>query len=119
MFYIVLPFALVSPLSSLRHDGQSLTLTCLFYGYPIPSVTWIKDEAALASNSVSNNNELTVYSELLLHNLTYNDTGVYYCQAQNFLVETLSSISNFANVTVNCEYYNCFLKKKQSHVPLF
>ena len=104
MFYVVLPVAIVSPISSLRHDGQSLSLTCSFYGNPIPSVTWIKDDAVLVSSSVSNSSELTVYSELLLHNLTYNDTGVYYCQAQNFLVKTLSSISNFANVTVNCEY---------------
>ena len=103
------PVVLVSPLSSLRLGGESLSLSCMFFGYPAPSVTWIFDDielpldSSVSVSSLYNSTEFIVSSELRLYNLTYNNSGQYYCQAENFLVIPSTSFSDVADITINCK----------------
>ena len=101
------PVSIVSPPSSiLKHGGQSVSLLCVFGGYPIPSITWFKDNELLTdltTETAINTTTMIVSSELILVNLTYNDTGVYYCQADNNLVMMLTSTSSTTNITINCK----------------
>ena len=63
-------------------SGSSLTLWCRVRGYPVPTITWFKDEKQLNANDrISTNPD----GELVIKGLGVGDNGVYTCEASNDL----------------------------------
>lgn len=61
-------------------SGSDLTLQCQVRGYPVPVITWRKDDVKMNSN----NRVLTKEGgELFLKGLAQMDNGVYSCEASN------------------------------------
>ena len=61
-------------------SGSDLTLRCQVRGYPVPVITWRKDDVKMNSN----NRVLTKEDgELFLKGLAQIDNGVYSCEASN------------------------------------
>lgn len=61
-------------------SGSNLTLRCQVHGYPVPAITWRKDDVKLNSN----NRVLTKKDgELFIKGLTQSDNGLYSCEASN------------------------------------
>ena len=95
-------------MSTIKRVGGSVSLSCIVHGYPIPVITWLKDNQELMPEGSSiqvttstNTSTMTATSFLVLANLNYFSSGVYSCSAENFIVVVSS-----ANLTVNCEYQN-------------
>lgn len=63
-------------------SGSNLTLRCRMRGYPVPTVTWLKDEKPLNANDrISLNSD----GDLFIKGLGVSDTGMYTCEASNDL----------------------------------
>ena len=63
-------------------SGSNLTLRCRVRGYPVPRVTWFKDEKQLNANGrISMNSD----GELCVQGLEVSDNGIYTCEASNNL----------------------------------
>lgn len=61
-------------------SGSNLTLRCQVHGYPVPAITWRKEDVKLNSN----NRVLTKKDgELFIKGLTQSDNGLYSCEASN------------------------------------
>lgn len=60
--------------------GESVNLTCVAQGDPIPLITWIKDDVR-----VTNGNRFVLQSpgELRIKEIGKNDEGTYDCVARN------------------------------------
>lgn len=60
-----------------------MEVTCMVYGYPVPSVTWYKDGKLVTSNSrikmVSENGNLD--HKLQITDVRSSDHGTYQCRA--------------------------------------
>lgn len=71
--------------SILQNDAQpmsgfNLTLRCRMRGYPVPTITWYKDEKQLNANDrISTNPD----GELFIKGLGVSDNGIYTCEASN------------------------------------
>ena len=116
-FYIlfsVSPQILHYPFNDTRSEKQSAKLTCDFHGYPLPSVTWMRDGKDLASSnriSISDNERLRfsvrqVSSVLTITNLVRGDQGLYTCTVNN-TIRTVVSPSRTGFLTVNCKLIPC------------
>lgn len=57
------------------------TLNCFALGYPLPTVTWWKNDVMIPFN----NNEFEIRQDfsLLIHSVKLKDLGIYTCQAYN------------------------------------
>ena len=63
-------------------SGSNLTLRCRVRGYPVPTITWFKDEKQLSANGrISTNSD----GELFVKGLEVSDNGIYTCEASNDL----------------------------------
>lgn len=71
-------------------EGETLNLTCTVFGYPLPDVTWLKDDAPVKElnnpriQTVPNGANATD-ATLLIEKLTYDDRAHYTCVARNRL----------------------------------
>ena len=63
-------------------SGSNLTLKCRVRGYPVPVITWYKDDTRL---NATNHVLMTPDGELLIKGLVARDGGVYTCEALNDL----------------------------------
>ena len=62
--------------------GSNLTLRCRVRGYPVPTVTWLKDKMQLNANDHISKNEK---GDLFIKGLGVGDNGMYTCEASNNL----------------------------------
>ena len=94
--------------------GDSLLLTCVGYGIPLPLLSWQKNGETLTNNSkifisestVSRANTTLVRSSLLLCNASIEDSGGYSCTANNYIMDSKSE--NFS-VSVQCTFTSLYL----------
>ena len=105
--YIVPP-SLVSDLNDVNVTaGDTITFTCNSTGYPIPTVTWYKNDDPITDTSSSDNYIVTnnIYaintriSHLIIRDLNASNNGVYQCQAANTL------LNYFVNTSQNAEIF--------------
>ena len=87
--------------------NSSVTFHCSATGYPLPNLTWFKDDSEIVSEAVDIQSRLSGPLEtslsLTLFGLTENDTAGYYCLAVNTFVSFLNQTSQIALLTVQCE----------------
>ena len=86
-------------------QGKDFTFECDFYGYPLPSVTWFKDNRELTNDKnyvmKDGNRKLTlVKADHAVHN------GKYQCEGKN---RAGSKQSTVADVAVTCAYFADFI----------
>ena len=72
--------------------GESSSLKCVTYGFPAPTITWLKDGAPLKSDRFRVTNEVdkeksTMTSVLSLSKLERGDSGIYTCRADRQLLD--------------------------------
>ena len=81
-------------------DG-AFNLTCSAEGFPRPSIIWFMN-GTLINNRVSDFNMSmnVINSTLTTSNATFNDSGVYYCQAVSSEFPSLNVTSGVAIITV-------------------
>ncbi|CAD5207145.1 unnamed protein product [Bursaphelenchus okinawaensis] len=60
--------------------GDNITLNCPIYGYPAPSITWLKDSKAVSPSSSDP-------TQFVLRTTTNSDEGVYTCIGTNTVIE--------------------------------
>lgn len=78
-------FASKPEVSILQNDdqpiaGSNITLQCQVRGYPVPAVTWFKDQMRL---NVNDRVSMNADGGLFIKGLTSGDSGVYTCEALN------------------------------------
>ena len=89
--------------------GDSLLLTCIGYGIPLPSLSWLKNGQTITNSSkifisdsiISRGSTSLVRSSLLLCNASIEDSGDYSCTASNYITDSKSE--NFS-VSVQCTF---------------
>uniref|UniRef100_A0A8C9VMW3 ADAMTS like 3 n=1 Tax=Scleropages formosus TaxID=113540 RepID=A0A8C9VMW3_SCLFO len=69
--------------------GANLTLLCPVSGFPVPNVTWAREEGPVTRNAVSQPG-----GSLLIHTISYGDVGTYACSAANSFGTSVASSSN-------------------------
>jgi len=105
MIYIVLPTATTPAMVSPR-EGDSITITCIATGVPVPSVNWTRvDGSSLTEDSrhiISDtsspmvvNGVYHVTRDITITNIVRADTGVQYDCIVTNVVDTVQS-----NVTI-------------------
>ncbi|XP_075391905.1 neogenin isoform X3 [Tenrec ecaudatus] len=70
------------PASLVRVIGQSAVLPCVAAGLPAPTIRWMKNEEALATES-SGRLVLLAGGSLDISDITEDDAGIYFCIADN------------------------------------
>ena len=105
----VAPPQIIVPVKNINGTaGGNITLQCSAFGYPVPSITWLKEGSPLQpsytvqieSHKYINN---TVTSTLSLSDLHDGDTSNYACQANNTLAQYVEVIGQEASLLVLCE----------------
>lgn len=93
MFYYlsvaVLPSLTTRPSNQIVLEAANVTFHCTTIGNPVPKVTWIKDGKILAKG------------ESLSFKTNRNQSGVYWCAADNGLNSTVNAS---ASLDVQCKY---------------
>lgn len=85
-------------IDSYRGDTNELILECQVDGYPLPTITWLKDQHTLRMNERYAQNELADgICRLRIANPVVFDSGLYTCRAKNDLdfSDRTSRIINF------------------------
>ena len=95
--------------NTIVREGNTTTITCEAFGYPLPTVGWNKTKGTLSdrvsvSDSVSvptgNGNVTRVIVKLTITNAFREDTGVYTCSANN----NIGSDNRNVSITVQCKF---------------
>uniref|UniRef100_UPI00398E387A leucine-rich repeat, immunoglobulin-like domain and transmembrane domain-containing protein 1a n=1 Tax=Pristiophorus japonicus TaxID=55135 RepID=UPI00398E387A len=75
--------------------GSTVTLHCVATGVPIPKVSWNRREYTLLNGTVilDNSDKRLMRSTLSLSAVSYQDSGVYLCRANNLVGSSGASIS--------------------------
>ena len=96
------PHFITDPVSSqeVLIDGE-FSLTCSAEGFPRPSIVWFMNNTMII-NGVSDLNILmnVAGSTLTASNASFNDSGVYYCQAVSSEFMDINVTSGVAIITV-------------------
>ncbi len=79
--------------------GKSFSLSCIVdYASPSPLFTWFKDGAYTSSNVLVPGTHLAIEqvsaaeSKLIFTEVTYENAGMYYCKANNTLIQNIQSV---------------------------
>lgn len=90
-------------------EGRNMSLTCIFDGYPTPTVTWIHNVTIELNNSDPQIN-ISIgdgFSTLQISSVQVDDGGLYECQHSNSLGVHVSSITVF--ILSECIPYKCLI----------
>ena len=84
--------------------GNSLSLTCVARGQPLPTISWLRDGTPIVSGmdfniTVSQLNSITTLSILELCDVQLVHSGEYVCTAENYL--TVGSQTTLSNVVTH------------------
>ena len=95
----------ISPLIA----SSNATITCNATGFPAPNVTILKDGSLLALNGQDLSVSFTSGSlhrsvSVVLTNLNFFDSGMYSCNATNYLASFQREMSQPSLYTVQCKY---------------
>ena len=90
-------------------EGENITLRCVGVGHPPPSVQWNKLNGTLSNTTFSTRmsmltnegNVTRVTLELLLSEVSREDTGIYACSASNLL----NDVTRRVTLVVQCMYF--------------
>lgn len=63
--------------------GSTATITCAFNGYPVPAVSWKKDDQEVVDNERMKITSCATSSFLEIVRLGYPDEGTYTCALSN------------------------------------
>lgn len=97
------PYIRYSPENVNVSKGEEIRLKCFVYGQPTPTVTWFKDGNLLEENAADGRTvevDKTLVIQKARRNSRHDDSGVYYCFAEN---ELGSETSKKAHVKVKCK----------------
>lgn len=98
-------------------EGNSDIVTCIAVGHPPPSVEWSRSVGLISSRWTVNQSSMIhgvgnltrVIVDLIMTNVSREDTGVYMCLASNPLNTEIRRV----NITVECEFitvYKCTMQ---------
>ena len=78
--------------------NSTLNLTCQARGYPVPSITWYKDNTPLneAVGIHTTMSGIVATSQLVFESTQLSDNGIYECQATNTLAAPTMQRSNIS-----------------------
>ena len=77
------------------------SLTCSAEGFPRPSIIWFMNDTMISSGVSDVNTSMTILtSTLTISNANFNDSGMYYCQAESSEFTDLNVTSGVGNITV-------------------
>ena len=79
-----------------------MTLTCSAEGFPRPSIVWYMNNTMISdgvTDAISSSMNV-LDSTLILSNVNFSDSGMYYCEAMSSEFTDLNVTSTVANVTV-------------------
>ena len=89
-----------------------LQLQCVVYGFPRPTLIWLKDGTLVEENIGSGVKYIIVYSDvsdnelmasIMIEDLNYDDNGMYTCMAKNSLFEQKATNSSVSVVDIHCK----------------
>lgn len=105
------PFIRYGPKAQDVSKGDTIRLQCYVYGQPTPKVTWYKDGIPLDDNEAEGRTvevDKTLVIQKARRNSKHDDSGVYYCYAEN---EKGYARSNEARINVKCKSRDCLLPR--------
>ena len=76
------------------------SLTCSAEGFPRPSIIWFMNNTMISSGVSDVNTSMTITSTLTISNANFNDSGMYYCQAESSEFTNLNVTSGVGIITV-------------------
>ena len=96
--------------------GFNATFDCAAKGHPMPSITWIKNDDALAVQSYNRIrvaeifvDDEQIHSQLVIKGVKREDNGKYYCLANNSAGEKASNPAFLSTKDLGETYAQCFL----------
>ena len=96
----------VPPSSTWKSLRDDVTMTCTAFGFPVPSISWFKQNKSVTETERVNINQtvteenLMITSTLRFDRILREDTGAYSCKAENLV----GSSQREANLTVLGKY---------------
>ena len=96
----------VPPSSTWKSLRDDVTMTCTAFGFPVPSISWFKQNKPVTETERVNINQtvteenLMITSTLRFDRIIREDTGAYSCKAENLV----GSSQSWANLTVLGKY---------------
>ena len=98
--------------------GGSVSFICAASGSPLPNITWMKDGERIEydGEQVSiriDQDDTSVSTTLRLTDLSLADEGGYLCIASNNLASLQQTVSNQANLTVQCKWRQDHLNRRE------
>ena len=105
---VVRPHFIINPIANQEVVmNGTLTLTCSAEGFPIPSIIWFMDNTMIGNGMTNVGSTMNVNSStLIISNVNFNDSGMYYCQAVSNEFPDVNVTSAIAIITVVGEIVN-------------
>ena len=105
---VVRPHFIINPIATQEVvTNGTLTLTCSAEGFPKPSIVWFINNTMISNGMTNIGSTMNVNSStLIISNVTFNDSGMYYCQAVSNEFPDVNVTSTIAIITVVGELVN-------------
>jgi len=85
--------------------NRSITLTCSAEGFPTPTIVWFMNDTMISNGVTGVNGSMNLFtSTLIIFDTSFDDSGVYHCQAVSSEFAYLNVTSEIANISVVGEF---------------
>ena len=102
---VVGPHFIINPIADQEVViNGTLTLTCSAEGFPIPSIVWFMNNTMISNKITNVESTMNTSSTLIISNVNFNDSGMYYCQAVSNEFPDVNVTSTIAIITVIGEH---------------